>query len=140
VPLGARITGSDWREGGLTPDDAVNIAKALKAEGLDFVDVSSGGVALDIRNPTEPGYNLAIAARVKREAGIATRAVGLIVTPEQAQAAVAGGATDMVALGRAFLDDPHWGWHAARALGGEVKLPPQYLRAGPKLWSPTVKG
>ena len=104
VPLGARITGSDWREGGLTPDDAV-----------------------------------AIAARVKREAGIATRAVGLIVTPEQAESIVAKGEADMVALGRAMLNDPHWGWHAAAALGADVKLPVQYLRAGPKLWAPTAK-
>jgi 2,4-dienoyl-CoA reductase-like NADH-dependent reductase (Old Yellow Enzyme family) len=140
VPLGARITGSDWRDGGLTPDDAVATAKALKAEGLDFLCVSSGGVALDIRNPSDLGYNLPMAGRVKREAGIATRAVGLIVTPEQAEAAVATGAADMVALGRALLDDPHWGWHAAHALGAEVKLPRQYLRAGPKLWAPSAKG
>jgi len=140
VPLGARITGSDWRDGGLTPDDAVAIAKALKAEGIDFICVSSGGVALDIRNPSEPGYNLPMAARVKREAGIATRAVGLIVTPDQAEAAVAEGKADMVALGRALLDDPHWGWHAAKALGAEVARPPQYLRVGPKLWVPAAQG
>ncbi|HVZ50621.1 MAG TPA: NADH:flavin oxidoreductase/NADH oxidase, partial [Pseudolabrys sp.] len=117
IPLGARITGSDWREGGLTPDDAVAIAKALKAEGVDFICVSSGGVAADIRNPTEPGFNVPIAARVKREAGIVTRAVGLIVKPDQAEDIVAKGEADQVALGRGFLDDPHWGWHAAKALG-----------------------
>ena len=139
VPLGARITGSDWREGGLTPDDAVNVAKALKAEGIDFLCVSSGGVALDVRNPSDLGYNVAIAARVKREAGIATRAVGLIVTPEQAEAVVSKGEADMVALGRAMLNDPHWAWHAAAALGADIKLPVQYLRAGPKLWAPAAK-
>ena len=85
VPLGARITGSDWREGGLTPDDAVAIAKALKGEGIDFICVSSGGVAAGIHNPTEPGFNVPIAARVKREAGIATRCVGLIVKPDHAE-------------------------------------------------------
>jgi NADPH2 dehydrogenase len=139
VPLGARITGSDWREGGLTPDDAVNVAKALKAEGIDFLCVSSGGIALDVRNPSDLGANVAIAARVKREAGIATRAVGLIVTPEQAEAVVSKGEADMVALGRAMLNDPHWGWHAAAALGADIKLPVQYLRAGPKLWAPAAK-
>src|SRR3569832_2880017 len=72
MPLGARITGSDWREGGLTGDDAVNVAKALEAEGVDFLCVSSGGVARGVRNPSDLGYNVAIAARVKREAGIAT--------------------------------------------------------------------
>jgi 2,4-dienoyl-CoA reductase-like NADH-dependent reductase (Old Yellow Enzyme family) len=138
VPLGARVTGSDWREGGLTPDDAVAIAKALKAEGLDYIDVSSGGVAADIRNPSERGYNVAIAARVKREAGIATRTVGLIVEPEQAEAIVAQGQADMVSIGRAFLDDPHWAWHAAKALGADVVRPPQYERTGPKLWAPAA--
>src|SRR5262252_8601607 len=89
VPLGARITGSDWREGGLTPDDAVAIAKALKGEGIDFICISSGGVAADIRNPAEPGYNVPIAARVKKEAGIPTRTVGLIVKPGHAEEIVA---------------------------------------------------
>jgi len=138
VPLGARITGSDWREGGLTPDDAVAIAKLLKDEGLDFVCVSSGGVAADIRNPSEPGYNVPIAARVKKEAGIATRTVGLIVKPDFADHVVTTGQADQVAMARSFLDDPHWGWHAAKVLGGEVKRPPQYLRAGPKLWAPAA--
>jgi 2,4-dienoyl-CoA reductase-like NADH-dependent reductase (Old Yellow Enzyme family) len=138
VPLGARITGSDWREGGLTGDDAVAIASALKGEGLDFVCISSGGVTADTRNPTELGYNVPVAARVRREAGIATRTVGLIVKPEQAEAIVAKGEADLVSLGRAFLDDPHWGWHAAKALGAEVARPVQYARAGPKLWAPAA--
>ena len=138
VPLGARITGSDWREGGLTADDAVAIAKALKTEGLDFIDVSSGGVTYDTRNPSEPGYNVPIAERIKREAGIATRVVGLVYEPEQAEAIVRDGKADMVAMARAFLDDPHWGWHAAKTLGADIPRPPQYLRAGPKLWAPAA--
>jgi len=138
MPLGARITGSDWREGGLTPDDAVAVVKALKAEGLDFICVSSGGVAGDIRNPTEPGYNVPIAARVKAETGIATRTVGLIGKPEEAEEVVAKGQADLVSMARSFLDDPHWGWHAAKALGADVPRPPQYARAGPKLWAPAV--
>jgi NADPH2 dehydrogenase len=138
VPLGARITGSDWREGGLTPDDAVMIAKALKGEGLDFIDVSSGGITYDTRNPSEPGYNVPIAERIKREAGIATRVVGLIYEPHHAEAIVAQGKADMVTMARAVLDDPHWGWHAAKALAADVARPPQYLRAGPKLWAPAA--
>ena len=138
TPLGARITGSDWREGGLTPDDAVAVAKLLKAEGLDFICVSSGGVAADVRNPSAPGFNVPIAARVKREAGIVTRTVGLIVKPEHAEEIVAKGEVDLVSFGRAFLDDPHWGWHAAKALGAEVPRPPQYQRSGPKLWAPAA--
>ena len=134
VPLGARITGSDWRDDGLTPDDAVTFAKALKADGLDFVDVSSGGVTADTRTPTTPGYNTPISERVKKEAGIATRVVGMIVAPKQAEEIVAGGKADMVAMGRAFLDNPHWAWHAAQELGAEVARPPQYSRSAPKLW------
>jgi 2,4-dienoyl-CoA reductase-like NADH-dependent reductase (Old Yellow Enzyme family) len=132
--LGARITGSDWVDGGITPDEAIALAKAFKAAGADYIDVSSGGVAADTRNPTGAGYNVPIAERVKREAGIATRTVGLIVAPAQAEAIVAEGKADMVSMARAILDDPHWGWHAAFALGAEVKRPVQYLRAGPKLW------
>jgi len=138
VPLGARITGSDWRPDGLTPDDAAAIAKALKGEGIDFICISSGGVTADIRNPTTPGYNVPIAARVKKEAGILTRTVGLILTPEQAEDIVAKGEADQVSLARGFLDDPHWGWHAAKALGAEVERPVQYQRAGPKLWAPAA--
>ena len=139
VALGARITGSDWRPEGLTPDDAVTVAKALKAEGLDYVCVSSGGVTADTRNPTTPGYNVPLAEKVKKEAGIATRTVGLILEPAQAEAIVANGQADQVALGRGFLDDPHWAWHAAKKLGGEVARPPQYARSGPKLWAPAAK-
>jgi 2,4-dienoyl-CoA reductase-like NADH-dependent reductase (Old Yellow Enzyme family) len=134
IALGARITGSDWMEGGLTPDDASTFTRALKEAGLDYVDISSGGVASDTRNPTTPGYNVPIAEKVKREAGLATRTVGLIATPKQAEAIVAEGKADMVAMARALLDDPHWGWHAAQTLGGEVTRPIQYARVGPALW------
>ncbi|HET9714863.1 MAG TPA: NADH:flavin oxidoreductase/NADH oxidase [Pseudolabrys sp.] len=138
VPLGVRITGSDWREDGLTPDDAVAISRAMKQEGMDFICISSGGVAAEIRNPTEPGYNVPIAARVKKEVGIPTRTVGLIFEPEHAEKIVESGAVDMVSMARCFLDDPHWGWHAAKILGAEVPRPPQYQRAGPKLWAPAA--
>ena len=134
VALGARITGSDWRDDGLSADDAVAYAKALKGDGLDYIDVSSGGVTADTRNPTTPGYNLPIAERIKREAGVATRVVGLIVTPALAEQVVAEGKADMVAMARAILDDPRWGWHAARELGVDIPRAPQYQRVGPKLW------
>lgn len=134
IPLGARITGDDWRDGGVTRSDAVALVKALKADGLDFVDVSSGGLAADIRNPSEHGYNTPISEQIKREAGIPVRVVGLIVAPKQAEQIVAEGKSDMVTLARAMLDDPHWSWHAAQELGGEVARPPQYLRAAPKMW------
>ena len=134
IALGARITGSDWLDGGLTPADAIACAKALKGLGFDYVDISSGGISAEARNPTAPGYNVAIAEQVKRATGIATRTVGLIVTPKQAEAIVAEGKADMVALARAVLDNPHWGWYAARTLGAEVARPRQYLRASSTLW------
>jgi 2,4-dienoyl-CoA reductase-like NADH-dependent reductase (Old Yellow Enzyme family) len=134
VALGARITGDDWREGGITPNEAIVLAKALKEDGLDFIDVSSGGLASDIRNPSEAGYNTPISAMIKREAGIATSVVGLIVAPAQAEGILASGKADIVTIGRAILDDPHWPWRAAQELGADVARPPQYLRAGPKLW------
>jgi 2,4-dienoyl-CoA reductase-like NADH-dependent reductase (Old Yellow Enzyme family) len=134
LPLGARITGSDWTEGGLTPDDAVALAKALKEMGLDFLCVSSGGITAEVKIALGPGYQVPFAEKVRREVGIPTRAVGLIATPQQAEAILAEGKADMVALARAMLDDPRWGWHAAQALAGDVKRPPQYARAAPKLW------
>jgi 2,4-dienoyl-CoA reductase-like NADH-dependent reductase (Old Yellow Enzyme family) len=134
IPLGARITGSDWMDGGLTPDDAVAFAKALKAVGLDFVCTSSGGISAETRPTAVANTNGTFAEKVKREAGIATRTVGLIATPKQAEAIIAEGRADMVALARAFLDNPHWGWHAATALGADVARPKQYLRAAPKMW------
>ena len=134
MPLGARITGNDWMGGGLTTDDAVAFAKALKEAGLDYVDVSSGGVTAETRNPVSLGYNAPLAERVRREAGIAVRTVGLILTPKQAEEIVAAGKADMVALARAMLDNPHWAWHAAQVLGAEVSRPPQYQRVAPKMW------
>jgi 2,4-dienoyl-CoA reductase-like NADH-dependent reductase (Old Yellow Enzyme family) len=134
TPVGARITGTDWVDGGLTAADAVVFAKALKAEGLDYVDVSSGAITVDAQRAPTPAFNVPFAEKVRREAAITTRTVGLIATPKQAEAIVAEGKADMVALARAFLDDPHWGWHAAAALGADVARPKQYLRAAPKMW------
>ncbi len=132
--LGARITASDWMEGGAGPEVAVALARALKALGYDYVCVSSGGLVPAAKIVAGPGYQLPFAAQVKREAGIATRAVGMIADPAQAENVIASGQADMVALGRAFLDDPRWGWHAAQRLGAAADYPPQYLRSRPDLW------
>ena len=118
----------------MTPDDAVALAKALKAVGIDFVCISSGGVSSESRPTQVANFNVDFAAKVKREAGIATRAVGMIATPKQAQSIIAEGKADMVALARGFLHNPHWGWHAAQQLGAEVARPPQYARVAPKVW------
>ncbi len=134
VIMGARITGSDWMDGGLTPDDAVTLATALKAAGFDYACVTSGGLIPTAKIPVAPNYQVPFAARVKAEAGIVTRAVGMIVEPAQAEAIVSSGQADFVALARAFLDDPHWTWHAAERLGANIAYPPQYARVASAAW------
>lgn len=134
VALGARITGSDWIEGALMVDDAVALARRLRELGFDYACVSSGGISAEARVSLSPGYQVPFAARVKADTGIATRAVGLILDAHQAEAILAEGKADMVAIARAVLDDPRWGWHAAEALGEEIAYPPQYARVKPRLW------
>jgi 2,4-dienoyl-CoA reductase-like NADH-dependent reductase (Old Yellow Enzyme family) len=131
--LGARISGSDWAEGGATVEDAVAYASELKAIGYDYLCVSSGALAQS-KVAIGPGYQVPLAARVKRDAGIVTRAVGLIVTPHQAEAILRDGQADLIAIARAILDDPRWPWRAAEALGAPAPVPPQYARSRPKLW------
>jgi len=103
--------------------------------GLEFVCISSGGISADARPTLVANTNVQFAEKVKREAGIATRTVGLIAAPKQAEAIITEGKADMVALARAMLDDPHWGWRAAYALGADVARPKQYQRAAPKVWA-----
>ncbi len=132
--FGLRISGSDWMEGGAGVDDAVAFAGRLKDLGVDYVCVSSGGIDPAARIKVGPGYQVPFAREVRRRVGIATRAVGMIVDPKQADAIIAGGEADMVALGRGMLDDPRWGWHAADALGAPVRYPPSYDRSHPAVW------
>jgi NADPH2 dehydrogenase len=133
-PLGARITGTDWLEGGLTLDEAVRFARELRERGCDYVCVTSGGIVGKAPIPYAPGYMAPLAARVRRGAGMATRAVGYISDPALANDLVARGDADMVAIGRGFLDDPRWVWHAAQALGDTIKYPPQYEKTRPAVW------
>jgi 2,4-dienoyl-CoA reductase-like NADH-dependent reductase (Old Yellow Enzyme family) len=135
-PLGAKISGTDFADGGWTPDDAVAYASALKRCGLDYVTVSGGGAVQDQKVPTSPGYQVPYAERVKKETGITTGAVGLIATAQHAEDILASGKADFISLARGMLFDPRWGWHAAVALGAEAHYPPQYERCGPKLWPP----
>jgi 2,4-dienoyl-CoA reductase-like NADH-dependent reductase (Old Yellow Enzyme family) len=134
VVAGARITGSDWVEGAWTPDDAVAFAKGLKVAGYDYACVSSGGIVATAKIPLGPNYQVPFAAKVRAEAGIATRAVGLIVEPAQADAIVSSGQADCVALARGMLDDPRWAWHAAERLGATISFPPQYDRVRRTNW------
>lgn len=134
--IGAKISGSDFAEGGWTADDAVVYAGELKSAGAAYVTVSGGGVVLDAKVPVGPGYQVPFAERVKRETGIATGAVGLITEVQQAEDIIAGGKADFISLARALLFNPRWPQHAAVALGAEAYYPPQYERGGPKTWPP----
>ena len=129
--LGIRLSAIDWVDGGVSIEDTIETARALKALGCDFIDVSSGGAVPNARIPFGPGYQVPFAARIRQEAGIRTWAVGIITEPEQAEQIVASGQADCTALARSFLADPRWGWNAARALGAETPpLPTPYHRAG----------
>jgi 2,4-dienoyl-CoA reductase-like NADH-dependent reductase (Old Yellow Enzyme family) len=134
IVLGARITGTDWADGGLGPEDAVVHAAALKSAGYDYVCVSGGGAVARMKIALGPGYQVPMAAKVRAGTGIVTRAVGLIVEPAQAEAIVASGQADFVAIARAFLDNPRWVWHAAERLGAGVAYPPQYARVSRAQW------
>ena len=132
--LGMRIAGSDWIEGGLTSAEATLFAAALKDAGLDYVCVSSGGISPQARVQVEPGYQVPFAQTIRRDGKITVQAVGMIADPHQAEAIIAEGRADCVALARGFLDDPRWSWHAADALGADIACPPQYARSRPNLW------
>jgi NADPH2 dehydrogenase len=129
-PLLVRLSCTDWVTGGLVVDDLVQVARWLKARGVDLVDCSSGGNA-PVAPPTEPGYQVAFAERIRREVGIPTLAVGLVTAPAMAEEIVRNGRADVIALGRELLRHPFWTLDAARALGDDIAWPKQYLRAKP---------
>jgi 2,4-dienoyl-CoA reductase-like NADH-dependent reductase (Old Yellow Enzyme family) len=132
LPLFTRISCTDWKEGGWDLDQAVELSRRMNAHGVDLVDCSSGGAVHDAKIQLGPGYQVPFAERIRREAGVATGAVGLITDPAQADAIVVGGKADCVLLARELLRDPYWPIRAARELGRVVPLPPQYLRAAPQ--------
>ncbi|CAN5234832.1 NADH:flavin oxidoreductase/NADH oxidase [soil metagenome] len=133
MPVGIRLSVTEWNETGFNPDEAVVVARALKEAGIAFVCASSGGIDYQQKVPSTPGYQVHLAARIRAEAGVATRAVGLIDEPRLADSIVAEGKADMVALGRAMLADPRWPWRAAASLGVPFHPVPQYARAAPTL-------
>jgi NADPH2 dehydrogenase len=130
-PVGIKVSATDWVEGGWDLAQTVELARQLKKRGVDWVDASSGGVSPQQKIPLGPGYQVPFAQAIKEATGVTTMAVGLITEPKQAEDIVASGKADMVALARAMLYDPRWGWHAAAELGGQVEAPPQYWRSQP---------
>lgn len=132
--LGARISASDWAEGGMAIEETVAFARALKAAGFDYVCVSSAAIVPQQKMKVEPGYNAPFAARIRAESGILTRVGGMIADPAQAEAILQSGAADQICLARAMLDNPRWAWHAAERYGVKLDYPPQYARVHASLW------
>jgi 2,4-dienoyl-CoA reductase-like NADH-dependent reductase (Old Yellow Enzyme family) len=129
LPLFVRISATDWVEGGWDPGQSIVLARDLREIGVDLIDCSAGFLTPDADIPFGPGYQVPFAAAIRREAGIATGAVGFITDPAQAEQIVATGLADAVLLARQFLRDPYWPLHAARALGVDLPWPDQYVRA-----------
>ncbi len=131
LPLSVRISATDWAEGGWTADDSVQLAGLLREREVDIIDVSSGGLVPHAQIPAAPGYQVPFAARIRREAGIPTAAVGMITKPTQANGIIENSEADLVLLAREMLRDPYWALHAASALSDLTSWPQQYLRAAP---------
>lgn len=131
-PVSVRISATDWVAGGWALDDSIAFAKALEARGCAAINVSSGGTSPEQRIPVGPNYQVPFARALRQAISIPVVAVGLITEPEQAEAILATGDADLVALGRGMLFDPRWPWHAAARLGHRIAVPPQYLRSEPR--------
>jgi 2,4-dienoyl-CoA reductase-like NADH-dependent reductase (Old Yellow Enzyme family) len=126
MPLFTRISATDWAEGGWDIAQSVELAKNLKARGVDLIDVSSGGMVPHARIPVSKGYQVPFARRIRDEAGIRTGAVGLITEPEYANEIITGGDANMVLIGRELLREPYWALNAQHALGEEPTWPTPY--------------
>jgi 2,4-dienoyl-CoA reductase-like NADH-dependent reductase (Old Yellow Enzyme family) len=138
-PVTVRVSATDWMESGLDLEQTIAFANALEARGCDAIHVSSGGLHPDQLIPVSPSYQVPLARAVKAAVGIPVVAVGLISEPAQAEAIVATGDADLVGLARTVLYDPRWPWHAAAALGGQVKAANQYLRSQPSQFKTLFK-
>jgi 2,4-dienoyl-CoA reductase-like NADH-dependent reductase (Old Yellow Enzyme family) len=132
LPVFVRISATDWADGGWTVDDAVQLAVRFREIGIDLVDCSSGGLASHQQIPLSPGYQVPFAARIKREAHIATAAVGLITDAAQAELVLTNNDADLVLMARELLRNPRWPLAAAHALGEAGPWPSQYVRARPR--------
>jgi 2,4-dienoyl-CoA reductase-like NADH-dependent reductase (Old Yellow Enzyme family) len=129
LPLLVRISATDWVEGGWDLAQSIELARRLRAIGVDLIDCSSGGSSPGAVFPIGPSYQVPLAAAIRRDAEIATGAVGLITSPAQAEGILACGQADAVFLARELLRDPYWPLRAARELGASITWPVQYERA-----------
>lgn len=130
-PLFVRLSATDWEAGGWTIEDSVRLAPLLVQRGVDVLDVTTAGIG---RSPLEheaqaPGYQVPFAARIRRDGNVMTMAVGIIRSGAAANAVVANGDADLVAIGRLELGEPYFPYHAARELGVALPWPERYRRA-----------
>ncbi len=138
LPLFLRISATDWIDGAWDIQQSVKLAGQLKQLGVDLIDCSSGGNVPHAKIPVGPGYQVAFAERIRREAEIMTGAVGLITSPVQAEHIIRTEQADAVIMAREFLRNPYWPLRAARELEQPIAWPVQYLRAAPKGAQPRV--
>ncbi len=129
LPVLARISATDWMEGGWDLAQSITLARELKTLGIDLIDVSSGGLLAQAQAPIAPGFQTPFAAAIRAEAGIAVGTVGLITEAMQAEHILVTGQADAVFIGRELLRNPYWPLQAARELGDDIPWPPQYQRA-----------
>ena len=130
-PVWMRVSATDWIAGGWDLDSTLAFATALQRRGCAAIHVTSGGISPAQAIRTAPGYQVPYSRRIKAKVGLTTIAVGLITSPELAEAIIANREADAVSLARAMLYDPRWPWHAAAKLGAQVWAPKQYWRCKP---------
>jgi 2,4-dienoyl-CoA reductase-like NADH-dependent reductase (Old Yellow Enzyme family) len=139
IAVGARLSATDWVEGGWDVEQSITLSKRLQAMGADFLDISSGGVSPHQKISIGPGYQVPFAEKIKAEISIPVMTVGLITEPKQAEDILQHGKADMVALARGMIAEPRWPWRAAAELGGTVQGSTQYYRCLPSGY-PSVFG
>jgi 2,4-dienoyl-CoA reductase-like NADH-dependent reductase (Old Yellow Enzyme family) len=132
-PLGVRISATDWIDGGWNVADSVVFARELKGLGCDYIAASSGGLAPEQKITVGPGYQVPLAERIRRDAGVVTIAVGLLHEPKFAESVLVEGKADLIALGRGMLANPRWPWRAAEILGANLRYPLPYARCHPSM-------
>lgn len=131
-PVWIRLSASDWVEGGWDIDGTIALSKELEKRGCAAIHVSSGGVSTAQQVPLASSYQVPFAHEVKQAVSIPVIAVGLITEPAEAEAIIADGKADAIALARGILYNPRWPWHAAASFGEQVEAPPQYWRSQPR--------
>ncbi|WP_038163935.1 NADH:flavin oxidoreductase/NADH oxidase [Verrucomicrobium sp. BvORR106] len=131
-PVSVRLSATDWVAGGWDVEQSIIFARELEKRGCSAIHISSGGLHPAQEIPVGPSYQVPLARAVKAAVKMPVVAVGLITSYEQAEAIIGTGDADMIALARTMLYDPRWPWHAAAALGAQIKAPKQYLRCQPR--------